>query len=180
MKIILIYLSILFFFTSCGIYRPTDARKVPVNANERVKKNIEEGRGFRLSSIGKNNGEFLFASSNPMWRATLEKLDFAPLNVVDYSGGMIATDWYNDGTNEEEIKISVKFLSNEIRSDAIEILIHTRLCKSFNDCKITKISNNTNQEIKLSILKRAAELKNQDFAKTKEEIGEYKIPGKNF
>ena len=143
-------------------------------------RNIKEGRGISLGNLGKSKTTYEFSTSNPMWRASLEILDFLPLSTVDYSGGLIISDWYSDGSTNESIKITVRFLSNEIRSDAIEILIHTRLCKSFNDCKITKISNSTNQEIKLSILKRAAELKNQDFAKTKEEIGEYKIPGKNF
>ncbi len=31
-----------------------------------------------------------------LWRASLEILDFIPLTTVDYSGGIIITDWYND------------------------------------------------------------------------------------
>ena len=88
-------LSILFLTNSCGIYKYSDTRKNPVNANERVQKNIEEGRGFRLGSIGKKGGDFMFASSNPMWRATMQKLSFAPLGVVDYGGGIIITDWFS-------------------------------------------------------------------------------------
>ena len=165
---------------SCGIYRPTDAKKVPVNADERIKKNMEEGRGFRLSNLGKSQGDFLFASSNPMWRATLEKLDFAPLGVVDYGGGVIITDWFGNEGSNDEIKITVKFLSNEIRSDGINVTMHKRKCKSFNNCEIIKINNSTNNEIKLAILKKAVEIKNQDLAKLKEDSGEYKIPGKKF
>lgn len=178
-KIILILLALI-MLSSCGIYRPTDARKVPVNADERVKKNMEEGKGFRLSTLGKSQGDFLFASSNPMWRATLEKLDFAPLGVVDYGGGVIITDWFSNENSEDEIKITIKFLSNEIRSDGISVTLHKRNCQSFNNCKISKINNSTNNEIKLAILKKATEIKNLDQAKTKEELGEYKIPGKNF
>ena len=37
-----------------------------------------------------------------MWRATLEILDFLPLANVDYSGGIITTDWYNEGTASDE------------------------------------------------------------------------------
>ena len=85
-KLILLFLSIL-LINSCGIYKPVDARKVPVNANERIKKNMEEGRGFRLGGLGKKGGDFLFSSSNPMWRAAMDKLSFAPLGVVDYGGG---------------------------------------------------------------------------------------------
>ena len=180
-KNILLLLLIFVTVTSCGLYRPTDARKVPVNANERVKKNMEEGRGFRLGSIGNNRGgDFLFASSNPMWRATMDKLSFAPLGVVDYGGGIIVTEWFGENASDEQIKISIRFLSNEIRSDAIKVIIHSKKCISINNCKMEQVENNTNNEIKFSILKRAAEIKNQDLAKVKEDIGEYKIPGKDF
>ena len=159
--------------SSCGVWRPADARKVPVNANERVQKNMNEGRGFRLGTINKNGGDFMFASSNPMWRASLEKLTFVPLNVVDYSGGVIITDWYSDNT-ENEIKITVRFLSNEIRADALRVIIHKKNCKSFNNCTITEINNSTNSEIRLAILKKAAEIEKNDLALKKEKIGEYR------
>ena len=166
---------------SCGIYKYSDARKNPVNANERVQKNIEEGRGFKLGSIGgKKGGDFLFSSSNPMWRASMEKLSFAPLNVVDYGGGIIVTDWFSNNNSNEEIKIAVRFLTNEIRSDAIKILIHKKMCDANNKCKISSIENETNQEIKFAILKKAAEIEKMDLAKTKEKNKNYKIPGKNF
>ena len=179
MKKILISITIFLFITSCGIYRPTDARKVPVNANERVKKNMEEGRGFRISGIGKRGGDFMFSSANPLWRASMDKLSFAPLSVVDYGGGIIITDWFSDGDSNEEIKIAVRFLSNEIRSDAIKVMIHKKKCETFNSCKINQIENATNNEIKLAILKTAAQLKKQDLAKTKEENPDVKLP-KNF
>ena len=167
------------FFNSCGIYRPTDARKVPVNADERVKKNMEEGRGFRIAGLGKKGGDFMFSSANPMWRASMDKLSFAPLSVVDYGGGIIITDWFSDGDTNEEIKIAVRFLSNEIRSDALKIIIHKKKCETFNNCKITTIENSTNNEIKLAILKRAARIEKENLVKTKKEIGDIKLP-KNF
>ena len=179
MKKILISITIFLFITSCGIYRPTDARKVPVNANERVKKNMEEGRGFRISGLGKRGGDFMFSSANPLWRASMDKLSFAPLSVVDYGGGIIITDWFSDGDSNEEIKIAVRFLSNEIRSDAIKVMIHKKKCETFNNCKINQIENATNNEIKLAILKTAAQLKKQDLVKTKEENSDVKLP-KNF
>ena len=174
MKFFLIIIFSFLLLNSCGIYRPTDARKVSPDANKRIKKNIEEGRGFRLGGIGnKGGGNFLFASSNPMWRASLEKLAFVPLNVVDYSGGIIITDWYSDNS-ENEIKITVRFLSNEIRSDALKVIIHKKNCKSFNDCSITEINNSTNNQIRLAILKKAAEIEKSDLALKKEEVGEYR------
>ena len=180
MKKIFILILIIISLKSCGIYKPTDARKVSPNANERVKKNIEEGRGFRLGSIGKSGGDFMFASSNPMWRAAIDKLSFAPLGVVDYGGGIIVTEWFGESMEDEQIKITIRFLSNEIRSDAIKVIIHSKKCSSFNSCKIELIENTTNTEIKLSILKKATEIKNQDVANVKEDIGEYRIPGKEF
>ena len=151
MKKVLLFITILLFVSSCGIDRPTDARKVPVNANERVKKNLEEGTGFRISGLGKKGGDFLFSSANPLWRASMDKLSFAPLSVVDYGGGIIITDWFSDGNSNEEIKIAVRFLSNEIRSDALKIIIHKKKCETFNNCKINTIENATNNEIKLTI-----------------------------
>ena len=179
MKKLLFLFTILLTLSSCGIYKYSDARKNPVNANERVKKNMEEGRGFRLSSLGKKGGDFLFSSANPMWRASMEKLSFAPLSVVDYGGGIIVTDWFSDENSDEEIKIAVRFLTNEIRSDAIKIIIHKKKCETFNNCKITNIDSETNNQIKFAILKKAAELEKQDLKKTKEKNSDVKLP-KNF
>jgi hypothetical protein len=176
MKNLIILLCILTTLSSCGLYKYSDARKNPVNADERVKKNMEEGRGFKLSELGKGGGDFLFSSSNPMWRATMEKLTFAPLSVVDYGGGIIITDWFSEEESDEQIKIAVRFLTNEIRSDAIKIIIHKKNCASFNNCKIVSIENSTNNEIKFAILKKAAQLQKQDLAKTKEKNSDYKLP----
>ena len=154
------------FFSSCDGMNMPDARKQPVNADERVKKNIEEGRGLKFSMKGENsNTNFSFASSNPLWRATLEKLDFMPLNNVDYAGGVIVTDWYSDVENNEQIKISVKFLTNEIRSDSLDITIFKKECNLNNKCKTSKIENTLNDEIKISILKRAAQLSKENEEK---------------
>ncbi|MDA9083721.1 DUF3576 domain-containing protein [Candidatus Pelagibacter sp.] len=182
-NIVSIITLIVFSFTinSCGIYRKTDARKIPTNADERIKKNMKEGRGFKFGNIGKGrSGDFQFASSNPLWRASLEKLDFAPLNNVDYAGGIIVTDWFSNENSNNEIKITIRFLTNEIRSDAINVIIHKKVCSAQNNCKITKIDNNLNSEIKFEILKKAAQIKNEDIATIKKETGDIKIPGKNF
>ena len=179
MKKVFVLLSVFLFLYSCGIIRPEEGAKVPVSGSERVKKNMEEGRGFRLSTLGKKGGDFLFSSANPMWRASMDKLSFAPLSVVDYGGGIIITDWFSEGNSNEQIKIAVRFLSNEIRSDALKIIIHKKVCESFNSCKINSIENSTNNEIKLAILKQAARLEKEDLVKTKKEIGDVKLP-KNF
>ena len=172
---------ILMLTHSCGIYKYSDAKKNPTNADERIKKNIKEGKGFRLSKLGQNSSNnFQFATSNPMWRATIEKLNFAPFSNVDYAGGIIVTDWINEGESDEQLKITVRFLSNEIRSDAIDVIIHKKICKKINNCKIDKIESNLNSEIRVAILKKAAEFLNEDVAKQSDESDDYKIPGKSF
>ncbi len=137
-----------------------DAEKFPPNPDERVKKNLDEGRGFKL--LGKKNkaGEFDFATSNEMWRASLEILDFIPLSNADYGGGIIITDWYTDSDNaKESLKISVRFLSNEIRADAIIIKIFKKKCSTNESCKVLEVKNDLNKEIKIAILKKASALK---------------------
>ena len=164
-KKIIIFLSgfiILSFLTSCGIgdwWDPADARTVPANSKERVKRNLEEGKGISLKGMmggAKGGTNYQFASSNPMWRATLEILDFLPLANVDYSGGIITTDWYNEGTtSDESIKITVRFLTNEIRSDGIRIIVHKKRCNVQQNCTVKKISSVLEQELQVAILKKA-------------------------
>ncbi len=154
---------VLIILNSCGIYRPVDSREIPVNEAERVKKNIEEGRGIRLGNGSKKGGDFQFASSNPMWRASLETLDFLPLANADYSGGIIISDWYSPDENKNEsIKITVRFLSNEIRPDGIEVIIFRKNCKIYENCKVINSSSNIGNEIKLAIIKRAVEIERVD------------------
>lgn len=166
-----------FVVTSCGLYKKTDARKVPVSGMERAQKNIEQGKGFRLLDTRRNrgSGEFKFASSNPMWRASVKLLDFTPFSNVDYSGGIIITDWFtNDDTNQNEsIKITVKFLSNEIRADGIDVLIYKKVCEtSNNNCKVNKVTSDLSKEIKLAILKEATILKKLDEEKSADEYSD--------
>ena len=158
-KKIFIFLTIAAFgfLSSCGIWDPADARKVSPNADERVRKNLEEGKGVTLmGGLKGNKTSYQFASSNPMWRATLEILDFLPLSNVDYSGGIVTTDWYNDGTSvDESIKITVRFLTNEIRSDGIKIIVHKKRCTVQQNCTVKKITSALEQELQVAILKKA-------------------------
>ena len=171
-------ISILILTQGCGgFFKMTDAREVSPNPNERVKKNIEEGRGLRLGNTGKKGGEFQFASSNPLWRASLDILDFAPLLNANYSGGIIITDWIStDDVNSNEFyKITVKFLSNEIRPDGLDISLHQKDCNNNNVCKISKIQSSLSDDLALEILKRAALYKKEDIEKLNEELGEYRV-----
>ena len=172
--IILIFFSLLVCLSGCkNPFRYTDAREVPVDAKERVKKNIEEGRGFRLSTDRSKGGVFDFASSNELWRASIEVLDFVSFTNASYSGGIIITDWFSGNSKNKsslrELKITVRFLSNEIRADGIEVIIHEKLCDKVETekCKINKIKSEIGNEIKLAILKKAAFLKKQTTKKKK-------------
>jgi len=153
----LIFLCFLgFLVSSCGT--GVDAKKYPPQPELRVKKNIEEGRGFRLMDKAKVGGtrNFEFASSNELWRASLDTIDFIPLASVNYSGGIIVTDWYtNNQEANETIKISIRFLTNEIRSDALDIKIFKKICDINNKCVISDYSGELIKELKKKILKTA-------------------------
>ena len=135
-------------------------RNSPLDPDERARRNIEEGRGISLGGLGSNKTTYEFSTSNPMWRASLEVLDFIPLTTVDYSGGIIITDWYsdNDSNERESLKISVRFLSNEIRSDSLKIVIHKKNCRTSENCSVTLLPNNTKltSELLSVILKKAS------------------------
>jgi len=166
-------LAVFVLVDSCGMYKPVDTRKISPNSKERVKKNLEEGKGISIGKMmggGKGGTSYQFASSNPMWRATLEILDFLPLANVDYSGGIITTDWYNEGTSSDEsIKITVRFLTNEIRSDGLKIIVHKKRCNIQQKCTVKKISSTLEQELQVAILKKAV-LFEKEYNKGKKKL----------
>ena len=167
-------ISLLILSACKNPFRYTDAREIPVDGRERVKKNIEEGRGITIFSDKPKGGVFDFASSNELWRASIEVLDFVSFTNASYSGGILITDWFSGNTesnenNQREIKITVRFLSNEIRADGIQVVIHEKVCsdKTKLDCKINKIKSSIGNDVKLAILKKAALLKKESVKKTK-------------
>ena len=164
LTILLLFLPLL--LNSCGT--GVDARKFPPEPEKRVQKNIEEGRGFRLmDKVKKGGNTYEFASSNELWRASLDAIDFMPLASVNYSGGIIITDWYsNDQDSNENIKISIRFLTNEIRSDALDIKVFKKICKSnSSNCKISEGYNKLISELKRKILKTAKIYETQNVDK---------------
>ena len=169
-KLISFFVFLTLFLSSCGGFKKTDSRNTPVNALERAKKNVDEGRGISIRGALGRGGEttFQFSSSNPMWRASLEILDFLPMVTVDYSGGVIITDWYNDNTKDNEaIKITLRFLSNEIQSNSLKIIIHKKNCNNSGVCNVKKISSKIEEELSRSILLKAAQFKAADKKKKK-------------
>ena len=154
---ILLILLILFFTTSCGfIEKPDWSKPIEPNAKKRARENVKEGRGVGLGIGSRSKNDFLFASSNPLWRATLETIDFLPLSNVDYAGGLIISDWYSEDNPNEAVKITITFLSNEVRADGIKIDIRKRNCTQYNQCTVEKINNDLNKKIKDKILRKAA------------------------
>lgn len=176
LKKIIIFVIISLFFSSCKAFKPekVDTRKVPTNAQDRARQNVNEGQGISLKDIvGGRGTNFEFSTSNPMWRASLETLDFIPLTTVDYSGGMIITDWYSEesgGTNES-LKITVRFLSNEIRSGSLKVIVHKKNCNASNNCSISLLPEDSKIKIELLsvILKKAALLDIEDKSTKKKQ-----------
>ena len=151
---------VLLILSSCGGFKlpkPGDARTTPVSGKERARKNVEEGRGISLGNIGGNRKTtYQFSSSNPMWRATFDVIDFMPLVTVDYSGGLIITDWYTDAnTTNDSLKFTIRFLSNEIRPDSLKIIIHKKTCKTQSNCIVQKIASKLEDTIRSEVITKA-------------------------
>ena len=165
----LIFLSILTLHVSgCskGLFKKVDTRERPVNMQERARQNVEQGKGVSINKIlnRRGNTNFQFSSSNPLWRASLEILDFLPMTTVDYAGGMIISDWYSDntGNSNESIKITIRFLSNEVRSDSLKVIVHKRTCASNQNCKVSLLnSSKISQELLSTIIRKAALLEKE-------------------
>ena len=184
MKKIIIYLLIFLFpLSSCGkkIFKRSDIKDNPVNVNERVERNIEQGKGIRFGKGSASGGTFDFASSNELWRASIDVLDFVPFTNASYSGGILITEWFDGNSSEQnnrDLKITVRFLTNEIRSDALDISIHEKVCKTNTlNCSVSKINSKLVNEIKVAILKRAAILQKNKETKN---VEDFKKSGKRI
>ena len=182
------YLIVILFLSSCGkdMFTFPSAKDVPIDVNERVEKNIEEGRGISFGGPKRQGGVFDFASSNEMWRASIEVLDFVSFTNASYSGGIIITDWFSGNNKDEEtrlreLKITVRFLSNEIRADGLKVIVHEKLCSSIDksDCQIQKIESEITNQIKLAILKKASIFKEQGDRANADSVRKYRKGSKN-
>ena len=181
-RIIILFISVFLLVAGCknGKLPGADARKVPYSAKERVKRNLEAGKGFRLDNAFKkgSGGDFEFASSNELWRASLDIIDFMPLASANYSGGMIITDWFTDAENpEESIKLTIRFLTNEIRSDAIDINVFYKKCDAEYKCVVQKNNENIVSELRREILKKATIYQKQTKANNKSSYPGVKMGG---
>ena len=112
------------------------------------------------------NTNFEFSTSNVLWRASLKTLDFIPLATVDYSGGIIITDWYSEGkSNNEQIKIQIRFFSTELRSESIQVVSYKKICGSNNVCNNLAGNENFNKEIKDLIINSARQIRIEENKK---------------
>jgi hypothetical protein len=164
---------IVFFILSCSKTDPinTEGEIIDPNPKNRARAIADKGGGIfgDINNVKKSSSStYDFASSNVMWRATLKTLDFLPLSNVDYSGGVIVYDWYSENlSSKEQIKISVRFLNNELRSDSIEIIAHKRICETLDKCVVSKLNNNFSNDVKDNILSAARSLKIEEAKKEK-------------
>ena len=164
---IIVYFFIFSLLVSCGkgFFKKVDTRKTPISGPERARQNIEEGRGVGLGKMmgrGAGSTNYEFSTSNPMWRATLDILDFLPLSTVDYSGGIIISDWYTDETNKNQaLKITVRFMSNVVQSNSLKITVHRKKCSVNQSCNVEVFKSRIQEELIASILKEATILEKQ-------------------
>jgi hypothetical protein len=173
MKIITFFLIIsLIFLGNCQKKDPVTGSSEYFEAD--LKKRLEQARdkdGGIFGNIGKGSKDQSsvdFKSSNVLWRATLKSLEFLPLMNADYSGGVIIYDWYsNPSKPSEQIKISVQFLNNELRSDSIKIIAHKKICENINKCSNLEIDQQFASSVKEGIINSARLLKIEEAKKEK-------------
>ena len=169
-KLLVILISIVFVNNCAGTKDPVTGEKVIIDPNpvNRAREQAAKGGGIfgDLSGNKKSGTTFEFATSNVLWRATLKTLEFLPLLNVDYQGGVIIYDWYEKESNpDEKIKISVRFVSNELRSDSIQITAHKKICKNLENCTTQKVDDNFSNQIKDNILSSARSLRIEENKK---------------
>jgi hypothetical protein len=173
-KILIFFLIIL--FSACSVPKfakpkKVNTRETPANAKERARKNVEEGRAISLKGAfkgGNRSTNYEFSTSNPLWRASLDTLDFMPLTTVNYSGGIIITDWYSDSnSSNESIKITVRFLSNEVQSNSLKVIVHNKKCGINENCTINEIDSKIKFELQKTIISKAAQFEIDSKSKKK-------------
>lgn len=93
-----------------------------------------------------------------LWRATLETLNFLPLEQVDPYGGVIITDWYADpAAPDERLRATAYILDQNLRADALKVSVfkQVRSGTGWND---SPVDADTARQIENSILTRARQL----------------------
>lgn len=141
-------------------------KRINPNAEEKAKEFRDKGGGIFNSSRNQGSTTFEFSSSNPLWRASLETINFMPLANVDYAGGIIITDWYSAKNGEKEIKLNIRFLSSELSAASVKVTGYVKDCTKFeNKCITVASKEEFNNKVKIKILEKAREIKIKDEAK---------------
>ena len=167
LKILIITILLSISLNSCKYITNPSSRDTPIKGLDRAKKNVKEGRGISLGGLAKGRGTtYEFSTSNPLWRASLETLDFLPMSTVDYSGGMIISDWYSDSSGENNsLKVTVRFLTNQIQANSLKVSVHKKVCSKNGSCNVRLIKSKISEELSKSIIVKAAELEKSDKLK---------------
>ena len=157
---------------NCAKVDPVTGEKVIIEPDTRKKaREFADKEGGIFGDLGRSGNKsttFEFGTSNVLWRATLKSLDFLPLLNADYSGGIIIYDWYSQNNNpREQIKISVQFLNNELRSDSVKIIAHKKICDSSDRCSNSTLDQNFANSVKENIIASARALKIEEAKKDK-------------
>ncbi len=93
-----------------------------------------------------------------LWRASLETLNFMPLDQVDPFGGVIVTDWYaSPEAPNERFKANVYILDTNLRADALKTAIFKQTL-SGGTWIDASVDADTGRQIENAILTRAREL----------------------
>ena len=169
MRILLIFIILSLALSGCGKFKaevdPVTGKKIRKEPDLMKRGDDyadEQGGIFNSNKSGKRGTTYDFATSNIVWRATLESLDFVPLQSANYSGGVLITDWYsNDINSNESIKIEVRFLSDKASPSSLKIISYKKICINSN-CKIAKLSESFNEKLLTSIMSKVRELKVKD------------------
>ena len=166
------YLSILaliLILLGCSKEGTVEERQYEPDLKKRQEQARDKAGGiFGTLDRGKQSNTFEFSTSNVLWRATLKSLDFLPLLNADYSGGIIVYDWYSQVNNpKEQIKISIQFLNNELRSDSVKVTAHKKICDTMDRCSNSTLDQNFANLIKDSIITSARTLKIEEAKKEK-------------
>ena len=163
-------LPILALLFSCSKNENQSKEIFEPNVDKRAREAVEKG-GITIfgnrTGLGGGGSNVKFANANVMWKATLQAMEEIPLAQIDYSGGIIITDWYGNNNNSEkskQIKITVRFLSDELSSSSLQIINHQKICEQ-DKCTTTLGGNLLNDEIKEKIIISARNLSLQDKKK---------------
>ena len=164
----IIIFCIFIFISQCAKVDPVTGEKIIIepNTTEKAREAVRKGGGLFGDITNKNTtNTFEFSTSNVLWRATLKNLDFLPLMNADYSGGIIIYDWYSDKDDKQLIKVSVRFLSNELKSSSVLVSGHKKICNDVGKCLVEKLNDKFTNEIKESIITTARQIKIEDSKK---------------